>query len=273
MGLLNRHHLLRAAGLSASLFVGACLTLSTGCARKNDKNDKAEKRMPATKPTTRPTTRSAVSRTGTLFDRLGGEASIRKVVDDFVRRAAADPAVNFTRKGHANEWKATPHNLERLKQRLVEFVATTSGGPARHQYHGKDMVSAHKGMGISNAEFDALTAHLAAALDANKVSRREREELLNAVASTRGAIVEVPDRSPSHADTSPEDSFEGDPTADAPTDEVMDEPTTEYGPDGESTPSEDSTPSDESTESDGSSTEDSDGNASEEDASEEYQPE
>lgn len=164
-----------------------------GCAGKNNSTQPHSSRStqpPADAPH-RPQTRPAVARSGTLFDRLGGEVVVRKVVDDFVTRASADPAVNFTRQGHATVWEASPQNVERLKQRLVEFISTTAGGPAQVQYRGRDMVSAHRGMGISNAEFDALAGHLKAALEANDLPRRESEELLNAVASTRGAIVEA----------------------------------------------------------------------------------
>lgn len=143
-----------------------------------------------------------------LYDRLGGENVVRAVVEDFVARAAADPAVNFTRAGTANAWEATPANLDRLKQRLVEFVVTVAGGPI--QYQGKDMVTAHKGMAIRGGEFDALAAHVGAALETNNVPRREREELMEIFAGARGAIVEVAD-APS-VETPPPDA----PTVDAP---------------------------------------------------------
>ena len=35
----------------------------------------------------------------TLWDRLGGEAGVSKVVDDFVAAAATDPKVDFSRGG------------------------------------------------------------------------------------------------------------------------------------------------------------------------------
>jgi hemoglobin len=174
------------------------LSLATpwaGCAGKSDqpRDPRSSRSTPGEQRDAphRPQTRPAAARTGSLFDRLGGEKAVRKVVDDFVSRAAADPAVNFTRQGHATTWEATPQNVEQLKQRLVEFISTTAGGPTTFQYRGKDMVTAHRGMGISNAEFDALAGHLKAALEANDVPRRESEELLNAVGSTRGAIVEA----------------------------------------------------------------------------------
>ena len=168
---------------------------------------------PQTQPQTRP-----VARRGTLYDRLGGESAIRAVVDDLVARAANDPAVNFTRQGAPSEWQATPQNVERLKRRFVEFVATTAGGP--QQYSGNDMVTAHKGMAITDREFDALAGHLRAALEANNVPRREREEVMNAVASTRGAIVEVneapPATPPAAESPAPEDTATDAPAPETP---------------------------------------------------------
>jgi hemoglobin len=127
-----------------------------------------------------------------LYDRLGGETAIRSVVDDFVARAAADEKVNFTRKGIAagREWHATPENVQKLKDRLVQFLCVATGGPQR--YEGQDMRTVHKGMKITDAEFDAIAADLKASLDAHKVPSREQNELLDIASSTRGVIVETP---------------------------------------------------------------------------------
>src|SRR4051794_2521552 len=175
-----------------------CGALTFGCA-SNSAPDETSRGFassdPAqTTPDSQPESRP-VARTGSLYERLGGAEGVRKVVDDFVARAATDPAVNFARKGHANAWQASPEKVEHLKQRLVEYVATLAGGPSEYQYRGSDMVTAHRGMGISNEEFDALAKDLRAALETNNVPEREREELLDAVASTRNAIVEAPDAS------------------------------------------------------------------------------
>ena len=201
------------------------LVVGGGCGGSKDKPAArrtapvAEAPPPPPTPQTRP-----VARRGNLYDRMGGESVVRKVVDDFVTRAAADPAVNFTRQGQANPWQATPENLERLKQRLVEFIATAAGGPM--QYQGSDIVTAHRGMGITHKEFDALAGHLRAALEASGVPRREREELLNAVASTRGAVVEAgdapapgesaPSESPPPEETPPDAGSTDAPSGDAP---------------------------------------------------------
>lgn len=122
-----------------------------------------------------------------LYERLGGEPALTAVVDDFVGRAASDPKVDFTRKGAAAEWPATPENVAHLKKMLVQFIAMATGGP--QQYTGRDMKSAHAGMNITDAEFNALAADLAASLDKFKVPKAEKDELMAIAASTRGDIV------------------------------------------------------------------------------------
>jgi len=126
-----------------------------------------------------------------LYDRLGGESAIRSVVDDFVARAAADDKVNFARKGVAShEWQPTPDNMQKLKDRLVQFLCVATGGPQK--YEGQDMRTVHKGMQITDAQFDAAAADLKASLEAHKVPPREQKELLDIVGATRGVIVESP---------------------------------------------------------------------------------
>jgi hemoglobin len=130
----------------------------------------------------------AAAKEKSLYDRLGGEAAIKAVVDDFVMRAAGDPKVNFTRKGTAMEWKATPEKIDHLKKMLVQMIGQATGGPQK--YEGRGMKEVHKGMMITNAEFDALAGDLKATLDKFKVPQKEQQELLKIVGSTRGEIVE-----------------------------------------------------------------------------------
>ncbi len=119
-----------------------------------------------------------------LYERLGGEPAITAVVDDFTARAAADPKVNFLRGG-----KYANVDVPKLKKHLVNLVCSVTGGPQK--YTGRDMKTLHKGMGISDAEFDALAGDLVASLDKFKVPAKEKDELLKIVGSTRGDIVEV----------------------------------------------------------------------------------
>ena len=154
------------------LLVGA-IAVAAGC-QKGDKNHSDKK--------------SADVKAGdTLWHRLGGETAVRAVVHDFVGRGAANPKVNFTRKGHPNEWEVTEQSVARLEQRLVEFIGMATGGPQK--YTGRDMATSHAGMRITNAEFDALAGDLKATLDEFKVPQKEQDELLQIVGGTRKDIV------------------------------------------------------------------------------------
>jgi hemoglobin len=132
-----------------------------------------------------------------LFDRLGGQQGIGAIVDDFIQRAVQDPRVNWQRTGAKHKvlfgrdesvaWQATPENVARLKEHLVQFVSLTTGGPAN--YDGKTIKDAHANMGITNPEFDATIGDLKASLDKLQVGEREQKELLAIVESTRPQIV------------------------------------------------------------------------------------
>ncbi|MFM9959360.1 MAG: group I truncated hemoglobin [Phycisphaerales bacterium] len=124
----------------------------------------------------------------TLYQRLGGEAAIKAVVNDFVNNSAGDPAVNFTRKGEGmKEWNATPEAVERLKMLLVEQIGEAAGGPQK--YTGRDMKTVHKGMNITNDQFNAMATQLTLSLKRFGVADADAAELIAVVAGMRGDIV------------------------------------------------------------------------------------
>src|SRR5207249_10287287 len=114
-----------------------------------------------------------------LYERLGGKPAITAVVDDFVGRVAADTRING---------KFATANIPRLKTMLVDQICQASGGPCT--YTGRDMKTAHAGMGISGEEFDALVGDLVATLHKFKVGEREKNELLAALGPMKKDIVE-----------------------------------------------------------------------------------
>ena len=128
---------------------------------------------------TRTDTAAAASKTGSLYDRLGGKPAIEAVVDNFLGRVAADERINA---GFAGS------NVPKLRQRLVEQICQASGGPCT--YSGRDMKTVHAGMNVTGAQFDALVGHLVEALDTFKVGEKEKSELLGVLSPMRGDIVE-----------------------------------------------------------------------------------
>ena len=113
-----------------------------------------------------------------LYERLGGLDAIKAVVDDFVANIASDPLIKA---------RFTATDVPAFKQRLVDQICEATGGPCK--YTGKDMASAHAGMKISEAEFDALVADLKKSLDKLSVPAREQGELLGALGGMKPDIV------------------------------------------------------------------------------------
>jgi len=120
----------------------------------------------------------------TLYDRLGGEKAITAVVDEFVGRVAADTRINSFFAAAA----ADPQRLASFKMKLVDQICQASGGPCK--YMGKDMKTAHMGMGITGPQFDALVSDLVGALDKFKVGEKEKGELLVTLGLMKAEIVE-----------------------------------------------------------------------------------
>jgi hemoglobin len=116
-----------------------------------------------------------------LFKRLGGKEAIVAVVDDFVARVGADQRIN---KFFAKT------DLKKLKMHLVNQICEASGGPCK--YTGLNMKEAHKGMGVSGADFGALVEDLVATLDKFKVGEKEKKELLSVLGPMKSDIVEKP---------------------------------------------------------------------------------
>ena len=74
-----------------------------------------------------------------LYDRLGGEAAVVAVIDDFVTRVAGDSRINA---------KFARTDVLRLKAMLAEHVSeATGGGPVT--YTGRGMRENHDGMGFN----------------------------------------------------------------------------------------------------------------------------
>ena len=113
-----------------------------------------------------------------LYERLGGKDAITAVIDDFVANVAADARINA---------RFAKTDIPHLKQMLVDQVCQATGGPCT--YTGKSMGDAHRGMRITEAEFNALVEDLTRSLDKFKVPEREKTELLTALAAMKGDIV------------------------------------------------------------------------------------
>jgi hemoglobin len=118
----------------------------------------------------------------TLYARLGGYDAIAAVADDLLPRLMADPQLDRFWAHRAAD------SIRREKQLLIDFLCASAGGPLF--YTGRDMVTSHKGMGISARDWEAFLGHLRATLDKFQVPEQERREVFAFVESTRADIVE-----------------------------------------------------------------------------------
>ncbi len=117
----------------------------------------------------------------TLYKRLGGREGIRGVVDDFVAFLVADPRVN------ARFTKLTPAQVEKLKTNASDQICDATGGPC--SYLGKDMKAAHKGMNITEVDWNATVEDLIKALDKRNVAKKDQQELIGLLAPMKKDIV------------------------------------------------------------------------------------
>ena len=120
----------------------------------------------------------ASAQQASLYQRLGGYPAIQAVVDDFVGNVAADKRINrFFAKT----------DIARLKRNLVDQICNGTGGPCI--YTGRDMKSAHVGMGVKSSHFDALVQDLQKTLRKFKVPKKEQGELLAVLGPMKSDIV------------------------------------------------------------------------------------
>ena len=118
-----------------------------------------------------------------LYERLGGYDAIAAVASDLLPRLQADSRL-------ARFWQNRGEDgVRREKQLLIDFLCASAGGPL--YYTGRDMKTSHKGMKISESDWAAFLEHLNATLEAFKVPRAERNEVVAFVQSTKRDIVEA----------------------------------------------------------------------------------
>jgi len=117
---------------------------------------------------------------GTLYERLGGVKGITAIVDDIVEAHMSNPGV----KARFLPLKDDPKHFAE-----VRHLAAGSGGP--EQYTGKDMLSAHRGMNISEEEYMKVIDDILHALDKNKIDDQTRKDVLAIAYSLKDQMIRV----------------------------------------------------------------------------------
>jgi len=126
---------------------------------------------------------ATVASKDSLYSRLGGHDAIAAVMDGLLPRLREDPLLQ--------RFWTSPRSIDtnnRERQLALDFIVASAGGPTF--YLGRDMKTAHKAMGINQKDYAAFERHPAATLEKFNVPQRERNEVMNFIASLESDIAD-----------------------------------------------------------------------------------
>jgi hemoglobin len=124
---------------------------------------------------------TAAARDDTLYQQLGAQPGLTKLMDDFMTRLLAD-----SRMGPF--FKDVDH--QHVKDELVTQFCEVSGGPCKRK--GPDMKKAHSGMDITKSNFNALVEVLQQSMDAQGIPFTTQNKLLAKLAPMHRDIINTP---------------------------------------------------------------------------------
>ncbi|HET7793735.1 MAG TPA: group 1 truncated hemoglobin [Rhizobacter sp.] len=116
-----------------------------------------------------------------LYQQLGAQPGLTRLMDDFMTRLLADPRMNPF-------FKDVDH--KHVKQELVTQFCEVSGGPCKR--NGPDMKKAHAGMDINKNNFNALVEVLQQSMDAQGIAFGTQNRLLARLAPMHRDIINTP---------------------------------------------------------------------------------
>lgn len=119
----------------------------------------------------------------TLYSRLGGYDAICAVADNLLPRLVADDQLGRFWAHRGDD------GIKREKQLLIDFLCASAGGPM--YYTGRDMVTSHRGMGISESDWQRFIRHVEDTLAHFELADAERNDVLAFIESTKADILEA----------------------------------------------------------------------------------
>jgi hemoglobin len=117
-----------------------------------------------------------------LYKRLGGYDALAAVTDDFIKGLATDPKIGRFFIGASDNSKA------RIRQLVLDQLCAATGGPC--VYIGRDMKTVHKGLHITEEDWNTSIKILVATLTKFKVKDREQKDVAAALSGLKADIVE-----------------------------------------------------------------------------------
>ena len=118
----------------------------------------------------------------TLYERLGGYDAIAAVVNNLLPRLMSDTQLGRFWENRGDD------GIEREKQLLIDFLCAHAGGPML--YVGRDNQTSHRGMGISQADWECFIQHLKDTLNHFQLPSAESNDVISFIETTKADIVE-----------------------------------------------------------------------------------
>jgi hemoglobin len=108
--------------------------------------------------------------TQTLFERIGGEPAVSRLVDAFYRRVLADPELSPF---------FSDTSMEKLQSMQREFFAAALDGPIR--YTGRPLAAVHYGRGIRPRHLARFVAHLLETLREQQIDEEDTYAIISRI--------------------------------------------------------------------------------------------
>ncbi len=120
-----------------------------------------------------------------LYSRLGGYDVIAAFANDFIAWIIADKQL-----GRLFVTGFSEARVKAIQQQVVNFLCEVTGGPCF--YMGRDMKTAHRGLGITEADWTTAIELLIVALDKYHVAPQAQSEFLQIMRDMKDLIIENP---------------------------------------------------------------------------------
>jgi len=113
-----------------------------------------------------------------LYDQIGGKAAITQITDNFIRQIEFDREI-FPYFAESN--------VDRFREKFEEHLCVQVNGPC--EYTGDDMLAVHKGMNITEADFNRTVDLLINAMTDANVPHRLQNRILAKLAPMRSEMI------------------------------------------------------------------------------------
>lgn len=115
-----------------------------------------------------------------IYDQIGGEEGLTKLVDTFIKKIGTDSTIlpYFAKS-----------SVQHFKQGFIAHMCEITNGPC--QYKGDTMVDIHTGMNINEADFNRVVELLVEAMEDNHINYRNQNKILAKLAPLRLSLIHI----------------------------------------------------------------------------------